>query len=69
LSELVLVLPAHRPASPEIAESPTLTIQGEPVPGPSACAAVPANAVKTPDSAQTDASNARRRRIVDPPSW
>ena len=32
------VLPAQRPASPEIAESPTLTTAGVPTPGPSASA-------------------------------
>src|SRR3954447_8072005 len=36
--ELSLVLPAQRPASPEIAESPTLTTVGVPTPGPSAIA-------------------------------
>src|ERR687885_169225 len=36
-----LVLPAHRPASPDIAESPSAAIDGVPTPGPSAYA-VPA---------------------------
>src|SRR4051812_28649533 len=31
-----LVLPAQRPASPEIAESPSVTTVGVPTPGPSA---------------------------------
>src|ERR671917_2976508 len=32
------VLPAQRPASPEIAESPSVTTAGAPTPGPSAAA-------------------------------
>src|SRR5262245_3490535 len=34
--ELLFVLPAQRPASPEIAESPTATTADVPAPGPSA---------------------------------
>src|SRR3954452_22252445 len=34
----LLVLPAQRPASPEIAESPSATTAGVPTPGPSALA-------------------------------
>ena len=33
------MLPAQRPASPEMNESPTLAVHGEPTPGPSARAA------------------------------
>src|SRR5215212_4585150 len=36
------VLPAQRPASPEIAESPSATTAGVPTPGPSARATPPA---------------------------
>src|SRR6185503_10668114 len=39
----MFVLPAQRPASPDIAESPSVTTVGVPTPGPSA-AAGPANA-------------------------
>src|SRR3954467_12714545 len=49
-AESPFVLPAQRPASPEIAESPSVTTVGVPTPGPSAAAgaatastAVPAN--------------------------
>jgi hypothetical protein len=47
--ELWFVLPAQRPASPEIAESPTLTTVGVPTPGPSpnAAAGTTASAAST----------------------
>src|SRR5688500_6350402 len=49
-----LVLPAQRPASPEIAESPIDTTVGVPTPGPSAAAgAAPTPAHATPSSART----------------
>src|SRR4051794_14973180 len=51
-----LVLPAQRPASPEIAESPSAAIDGVPTPGPSALA-VPV----PPRSAIAHASIATRR--------
>src|SRR3954465_11197075 len=44
------VLPAQRPASPEIAESPSVTTTGVPTPGPSADAG--AAAPRTTDTAK-----------------
>src|ERR1051325_4474942 len=52
-----LVLPAQRPASPEIAESPSATIAGAPTPGPSAHAVPP---VQPQPPATTKATRARR---------
>src|ERR1044072_3386571 len=52
-----LVLPAQRPASPEIAESPSATIAGAPTPGPSAHAVPP---VQQQPTATTQATRARR---------
>ena len=53
VDELLLVLPAQRPASPEMAESPTLTTHGVPTPGPSAIAgAARPHAATTVASAQ-----------------
>src|ERR671931_503683 len=50
------VLPAKRPASPEIAESPSVTTVGVPTPGPSA-AAGPASASTTPSTSTTTADD------------
>src|SRR5437879_5216387 len=60
--ELPFVFPAHRPASPEMAESPTLTTHGAPTPGPSATAGVAATATSPPPPTNTTASAARHRR-------
>src|SRR3954447_1726931 len=54
------VLPAQRPASPEIAESPTDTIVGAPTPGPSARAAPTAG----PSAAATTASAAHTNPFI-----
>src|SRR4051794_9011229 len=51
------VLPAQRPASPEIAESPSATIAGVPEPGPSAHAVPP---IQQPPTATTHATRPRR---------
>src|SRR4051812_50206392 len=51
--ELLLVLPAQRPASPEIAESPTLTTHGDPAPGPSAAAGVAGRGGRAPPPLRT----------------
>src|SRR5262245_7270312 len=58
--ELLFVLPAQRPASPEIAESPTATTAGAPTPGPSA----KAGAAPTAERA-TAASRTGRSFLVD----
>src|SRR5687768_56569 len=64
----LLVLPAHRPASPEMAESPTLTTHGAPTPGPSARAGLTAPNVVSPAAARTLAKTIRtqlpRARMV-----
>src|SRR5215213_1930471 len=57
-----LVLPAHRPASPEIAESPSATIDGGPTPGPSAHAAA------LTQHQPTATTQATRRRRTAPTS-
>ena len=49
-----LVLPAQRPASPEMAESPTLTTVGFPTPGPSASAGVTHSAAAATTANATD---------------
>src|SRR3954447_8498493 len=54
------VLPAQRPASPEIAESPSVTTTGVPTPGPSA----DAGAAAPRTTATTTNTN---RRIMHPP--
>src|SRR6478752_7782051 len=64
--ELLLVLPAQRPASPEIAESPTLTTHGDPTPGPSACAAGAPIATVPPTSEKSSAPTASLC-LVNPP--
>src|SRR3954467_11398501 len=63
LDELLLVLPAQRPASPEIAESPTLTTHGAPAPGPSAAAGVAVRGARPPTLMSTTATDAVQRRI------
>src|SRR5919112_1862101 len=56
------VLPAQRPASPEIAESPSVTTAGVPVPGPSAAAgAATARHSRTP--AMDTRPSARMRNL------
>src|SRR5713101_6869317 len=66
LLELPLVLPAQRPASPEIAESPTLTIHGAPTPGPSACAATAPVPIVAPTNPNNIAPRASLRFIGSP---
>src|SRR6266545_3364346 len=61
----LLVLPAQRPASPEIAESPRLTTQGVPTPGPSAAAGAATAISEATVSATTPTPTATRR---NPPS-
>src|ERR1700675_4844738 len=68
LLELPLVLPAQRPASPEIAESPTLTIHGAPTPGPSACAGAAPVATVAPTNPNNIAPTASLRPINAPRS-
>ena len=48
------MLPAQRPASPEMAESPTLTTVGVPTPGPSASAGVTHSAAAATTANATD---------------
>src|SRR5215207_3564508 len=64
----MLVLPAQRPASPEMAESPSVTTVGVPTPGPSA-AAGPAMARHARTPAMDTRPNARMRDLprIGPP--
>src|SRR3954453_22131387 len=70
----LFVLPAQRPASPEMAESPRLTTHGAPTPGPSAAAGdapltiTPMVAAKTA-TATAIRTEAMRRRIPHPPVY
>src|SRR5690349_631508 len=70
LEDELLVLPAQRPASPEIAESPIVTTVGVPTPGPSAFAtAGPATALSAVTASTASVRIWRTRRcslIVNP---
>src|SRR5215213_6547756 len=59
------VLPAQRPASPEIAESPSVTTVGVPVPGPSAHAAGASASTSPTATISTRTSDL----IRTPPRW
>ena len=59
------MLPAQRPASPEIAESPSVTTAGVPTPGPSADAAGASASTSPIATSSTRTSD----RIRTPPRW
>src|ERR687897_728754 len=61
----LFVLPAQRPASPEIAESPSVTTAGAPTPGPSAATGAARASVAMVRMRQTRPI----ARIEHPPSW
>jgi hypothetical protein len=64
LAELLLLLPAQRPPSPEMYESPTLTTHGLPTPGPSACTACdPATGTTNADASSATAIPTLRMHI------
>src|SRR5687767_351998 len=62
--EPLLVLPAQRPASPEMAESPRLTTHGVPAPGPSAAAGGAAIVTAIAETRAAVTTATRRRGVV-----